>query len=162
MPTKIKFQTNRGDFVAEFFNDDAINTVKNFVTLAQSGYYDGLTFHRVIEKFVIQGGDPTGTGSGGPGYAIPCETRGHRQKHTIGAFSMAHAGRDTGGSQFFVVLDEGNTKHLNGKHTVFGQTIEGVEVVKQIQQGDTMIKVEVLEVDPAIEAHELKKLKSWR
>ena len=162
MATKIKIQTNRGDFVAEFFNDDAINTVKNFVTLAQSGYYDGLTFHRVIEKFVIQGGDPTGTGSGGPGYAIPCETRGHRQKHTIGAFSMAHAGRDTGGSQFFVVLDEGNTKHLNGKHTVFGQTIEGVEVVKQIQQGDTMIKVEVLEVDPAIEAHELKKLKSWR
>jgi peptidyl-prolyl cis-trans isomerase B (cyclophilin B) len=75
---------------------------------------------------------------------------------------MAHAGRDTGGSQFFVVLDEGNTKHLNGKHTVFGQTIEGVEVVKQIQQGDTMIKVEVLEIDPAIEAHELKKLKSWR
>ena len=162
MTTKIKFQTNRGDFVAEFFNDDAINTVKNFVTLAQSGYYDGLTFHRVVDNFVIQGGDPTGSGSGGPGYAIPCETRGHRQKHTVGAFSMAHAGRDTGGSQFFVVLDEGNTKHLNGKHTVFGQTIEGVEVVKQIQQGDTMIKVEVIEVDPAIEAHELKKLKSWR
>jgi peptidyl-prolyl cis-trans isomerase B (cyclophilin B) len=162
LATKIKIQTNRGDFVAEFFNDDAINTVKNFVTLAQSGYYDGLTFHRVVDNFVIQGGDPTGSGSGGPGYAIPCETRGHRQYHKVGAFSMAHAGRDTGGSQFFVVLDEGNTKHLNGKHTVFGQTIEGVEVVKQIQQGDTMIKVEVLEIDPAIEAHELKKLKSWR
>ena len=162
MPTKIKFQTNRGDFVAEFFSDDAINTVKNFVTLTQSGYYDGLTFHRVIEKFVIQGGDPTGTGSGGPGYAIPCETRGHRQKHTPGAFSMAHAGRDTGGSQFFVVLDEGNTKHLNGKHTIFAQTIEGLDVVQQIQQGDKMFKVEVLELDPAIEAHELQKLKSWR
>ena len=162
MTTKIKFQTNRGDFVAEFFNDDAINTVKNFVTLAQSGYYDGLTFHRVIEKFVIQGGDPTGSGSGGPGYAIPCETRGHRQKHTFGAFSMAHAGRDTGGSQFFVVLDEGNTKHLNGKHTIFGQTIEGIEVVQKIQQGDTIIKVEDLELDPAIEAHKLQKLKSWR
>ena len=162
MTTKIKFQTNRGDFVAEFFNDDAINTVKNFVTLAQSGYYDGLTFHRVIEKFVIQGGDPTGSGSGGPGYAIPCETRGHRQKHTIGAFSMAHAGRDTGGSQFFVVLDEGNTKHLNGKHTVFGQTIEGLDVVQQIQASDKMLKVEVLELDPAIESHELQKLKSWR
>ncbi|TFG26359.1 peptidylprolyl isomerase [Candidatus Thorarchaeota archaeon] len=162
MPTKIRFQTNRGDFVAEFFNDDAINTVKNFVTLTQSGYYNGLTFHRVVDNFVIQGGDPTGTGSGGPGYAIPCETRGHRQKHTVGAFSMAHAGRDTGGSQFFVVLDEGNTKHLNGRHTVFGQTIEGIEVVKQIKQGDTMLKVEVLELDPAIEAHELQKLKSWR
>jgi len=162
LTTKIKFQTNRGDFVAEFFNDDAINTVKNFVTLAQSGYYDGLTFHRVIEKFVIQGGDPTGSGSGGPGYAIPCETRGHRQKHTFGAFSMAHAGRDTGGSQFFVVLDEGNTKHLNGKHTVFGQTIEGLDVVQQIQASDKMLKVEVLELDPAIESHELQKLKSWR
>ena len=162
MTTKIKFQTNRGDFVAEFFNDDAINTVKNFVTLAQSGYYDGLTFHRVIDKFVIQGGDPTGSGSGGPGYAIPCETRGHRQKHTLGAFSMAHAGRDTAGSQFFVVLDEGNTKHLNGKHTVFGQTIEGLDVVQQIQAGDKMLKVEVLEVDPVIESHELQKLKPWR
>lgn len=162
MPTKIKIQTNRGDFIAEFFNDDAINTVKNFVTLAQSGYYDGLTFHRVVDNFVIQGGDPKGDGTGGPGYAIPCETRGHRQKHTLGAFSMAHAGRDTGGSQFFVVLDEGNTKHLNGKHTVFGLTIEGIDVVQKIQQGDKMIKVEVLEVDPVIEAHELKKLKSWR
>jgi peptidyl-prolyl cis-trans isomerase B (cyclophilin B) len=162
LPTKIKIQTNRGDIIAEFFNDDAINTVKNFVTLAQSGYYDGLTFHRVVDNFVIQGGDPKGDGTGGPGYAIPCETRGQRQYHKVGAFSMAHAGRDTGGSQFFIVLDEGNTKHLNGKHTVFGQTIEGIEVVKQIQQGDTMIKVEVLEVDPAIAAHELKKLKSWR
>jgi len=158
LPTKIKFQTNRGDFVAEFFNDEAINTVKNFVTLAQSGYYNGLTFHRVIEKFVIQGGDPTGTGSGGPGYAIPCETRGHRQKHTLGAFSMAHAGRDTGGSQFFVVLDEGNTKHLNGKHTVFAQTFEGLDVVQQIQQGDKMLKVEVLELDSAIEGHEASEI----
>ncbi len=162
MPTKIKIQTNRGDMVAEFFNDDAINTVKNFVTLAQLAYYNGLTFHRVVDKFVIQGGDPTGTGSGGPGYAIPCETRGHRQKHKVGAFSMAHAGRDTGGSQFFIVLDEGNTKHLNEKHTVFGQVIEGLDVVPQIQQGDKMLKVEVIEVDPAIESHELKKLKSWR
>lgn len=162
MPTKIKIQTNRGDMLAEFFNDDAINTVKNFVTLAQSAYYNGLTFHRVVDKFVIQGGDPTGTGSGGPGYAIPCETRGQKQKHKVGAFSMAHAGRDTGGSQFFIVLDEGNTKHLNGKHTVFGQVIEGLDVVPQIKQGDKMLKVEVLEVDPAIESHELQKLKSWR
>ena len=162
MPTKIKIQTERGDIVAEFWNDDAINTVKNFVTLAQSVYYDGLTFHRVVPDFVIQGGDPTGTGSGGPGYAIPCETRGHRQKHKVGAFSMAHAGRDTGGSQFFIVLNENNTKHLNGRHTVFGQTIEGLDIIQNIRQGDKMLKVEVLEVDPAIEQHELQKLKSWR
>ncbi|MGQ4912176.1 MAG: peptidylprolyl isomerase [Candidatus Thorarchaeota archaeon] len=162
MPTKVRIETNRGDIIAELFSDDAINTVKNFVTLAQKGYYDGLTFHRVVPDFVIQGGDPVGDGTGGPGYAIPCETRGHRQKHKLGALSMAHAGRDTGGSQFFIVLSEENTKHLNGKHTVFGQTVEGMDVVKAIRQGDTMIKVEVLEVDPAIESHELKTLKSWR
>lgn len=162
MPTKIKIETKYGDIIAELWSDDAINTVKNFVTLAQSGYYDGLTFHRVVEDFVIQGGDPTGTGSGGPGYAIPCETNGHRQKHKVGAFSMAHAGRDTGGSQFFIVLSEKNTKHLDGRHTVFGQTIEGLDVIKKIRQGDKMLKVEVLEVDPAIEAHELQKIKSWR
>ncbi|MCK4567178.1 MAG: peptidylprolyl isomerase [Candidatus Thorarchaeota archaeon] len=162
MPTKIKIQTNHGDILAELFNDDAINTVKNFVTLAQSGYYDGLTFHRVVDDFVIQGGDPTGTGSGGPGYAIPCETRGHRQKHKVGGFSMAHAGRDSGGSQFFISLSRENTKHLDGRHTVFGQTVEGIEVIHQIQQGDTMVKVEVLEVDSTIESQELKKLKSWR
>lgn len=162
MPTRIKIQTNRGDIVAELFSDDAINTVKNFVTLAQSGYYNGLTFHRVVPDFVIQGGDPKGDGTGGPGYAIPCETNGHRQKHKVGAFSMAHAGRDTGGSQFFIVLDEGNTKHLDRKHTVFGQTTQGLDVIKHIQAGDKMLKVEVLEVDPVIEAHELQKLKSWR
>lgn len=162
MPTRIKIQTNRGDILAEFWNDDAINTVKNFVTLAKSGYYNGLTFHRIVDKFVIQGGDPTGTGSGGPGYAIPCETRGPRQKHKNGAFSMAHAGKDTGGSQFFVVLDENNARHLDGKHTVFGQTIQGFDIVQKIRQGDRMLKVEVLQVDPKIEAHELQKLKSRR
>jgi peptidyl-prolyl cis-trans isomerase B (cyclophilin B) len=158
LPTRIKIQTNRGDILAEFWNDDAINTVKNFVTLAQSGYYDGLTFHRVVDDFVIQGGDPTGTGSGGPGYAIPCETRGPRQKHKVGAFSMAHAGRDTAGSQFFICLSQENTKHLDGRHTVFGQTIEGMEVVKSIRQGDRMLNVEVLEIDSVIEAHELRKM----
>ncbi len=162
LATKIKIQTNKGDIVAEFWNDDAINTVKNFVTLAQKGFYDGLTFHRVVEDFVIQGGDPKGDGTGGPGYAIPCETRGHRQKHVEGAFSMAHAGRDTGGSQFFVVLSEDNTKHLNGRHTVFGKTIEGLDVVHSIEQGDKMVKVQVLELDSSIEEHELKTMKSWR
>lgn len=158
MSTKIKIQTNHGDIVAEFWNDDAINTVKNFVTLAQSGYYDGLTFHRVLPDFVIQGGCPQGTGSGGPGYRIPCETNGPRQKHQPGAFSMAHAGKDSGGSQFFIVLTREKTKHLDGGHTVFGQTIEGMDVVKSIRQGDKMIKVEVLEVDPVIEAHVLQKM----
>ncbi len=162
MTTKIKIQTNKGDIVAELWSDDAINTVKNFTTLAQKGYYDGLKFHRVVPDFVIQGGDPKGDGTGGPGYAIPCETRGHRQKHKDGAFSMAHAGRDTGGSQFFVVLNGDNCRHLDKKHTVFGQTIEGLDVVKSISQGDTMVKVEILELDPAIEAHELQTLKSWR
>jgi peptidyl-prolyl cis-trans isomerase B (cyclophilin B) len=158
LATKIKIQTNKGDIIAEFWSDDAINTVKNFVTLAQDGYFNGLTFHRVVPDFVIQGGDPTGTGSGGPGYRIPCETSGQRQKHKDGSFSMAHAGRDTGGSQFFVVLNGNNCKHLDGKHTVFGQTIEGFDVVKQIRQGDKMLKVEVLELDPAIENHQLRRL----
>jgi peptidyl-prolyl cis-trans isomerase B (cyclophilin B) len=162
MATKIKIQTEKGDIIAELWSDDAINTVKNFTTLAQKGYFDGLVFHRVVPDFVIQGGDPTGTGSGGPGYAIPCETRGHRQKHKNGGFSMAHAGRDTGGSQFFIVLNGDNCKHLDGKHTVFGQTLEGFEVVQSIREGDRMLKVEVLELDPAIENHELKTLKSWR
>ncbi|MHA2353035.1 MAG: peptidylprolyl isomerase [Candidatus Thorarchaeota archaeon] len=167
MPTKIKIQTNKGDIIGEFWNDDAINTVKNFVTLAQSGYYDGLTFHRVLPDFVIQGGCPEGTGRGGPGYRIPCETEGSRQKHEPGSFSMAHAGRDTGGSQFFIVLTREKTKHLDGDtdpfgqktgHTVFGKTIEGLDVVKSIRQGDKMLKVEVLEVDPVIETHVLQKM----
>jgi peptidyl-prolyl cis-trans isomerase B (cyclophilin B) len=162
LPTRIKIQTNSGDIVAELWNDDAINTVKNFVTLAQSGYYDGLTFHRVIPDFVIQGGCPKGDGTGGPGYRIPCETNGPRQRHEPGSFSMAHAGRNTGGSQFFICLTREKTKHLDGQHTVFGKTIEGFDVVKQIRQGDKMLKVEVLEVDPKIEAHELQKLKSRR
>ncbi len=155
-------ETTRGVLMIELFNDDAINTVKNFVTLAQQGYYDGLTFHRVIPNFVIQGGDPTGTGSGGPGYAIRCETHGHRQRHDVGALSMAHAGRDTGGSQFFICLSREQTKHLDGKHTVFGQVTEGLDVLPTIMQGDKMLKVEVLEVDPVIQAHELVTIKSWR
>ncbi len=162
MPNIVRMETERGTIMIELWNDDAINTVKNFITLAQKGYYDGLTFHRVVKDFVVQGGDPTGTGRGGPGYAIPCETRGHRQKHIDGSLSMAHAGRDTGGSQFFIVLNSKNCKHLDGRHTVFGRVTEGFEVVKQIEQGDKMLKVEVLEVDPVIEQHQLVTLKSWR
>ena len=158
MTTKVRIDTSYGPIYAEFWKDDAINTVKNFIVLAKSGYYDGLTFHRVVDDFVVQGGDPNGTGSGGPGYAIPCETRGHRQKHENGSFSMAHAGRDTGGSQFFIVLDRKNTKHLDGRHTVFGKVTEGFDIVQKIKQGDKMSKVEVLEVDSEVENHELQKL----
>ncbi|MHA1245889.1 MAG: peptidylprolyl isomerase [Candidatus Thorarchaeota archaeon] len=155
-------ETEKGTIMLELWSDDAINTVKNFVELARSGFYDGLTFHRVVSDFVVQGGDPLGNGTGGPGYAIPCETSGPRQKHVNGALSMAHAGRDTGGSQFFIVLNEKNCRHLDGRHTVFGQVTEGFDVVQRIRQGDKMLKVEVLEVDPVIEQHELIKLPARR
>jgi peptidyl-prolyl cis-trans isomerase B (cyclophilin B) len=132
------------------------------VELVQSGYYDGVTFHRVVDNFVVQGGDPTGTGSGGPGYAIRCETSGPKQQHAKGALSMAHAGRDTGGSQFFIVLNPDNCKHLDGKHTVFGIVSEGMNVVDSIRQGDKMVKVEVLEYDDVVSNHQLEKLSSRR
>lgn len=156
--TKVKIRTKHGDIVAELWDDESLNTVKNFVSLAKSGYYDGLTFHRVVDNFVVQGGDPKGTGTGGPGYKVPCETEGEKQVHVDGAFSMAHAGRDTGGSQFFIVLNSDNCSHLDGRHTVFGKTIEGMDVVRKIKQGDKMLEVEVLEVGPSIEEHKLKKL----
>lgn len=160
MTTRVKISTDKGDIMAEFWNDDALNTIKNFVTLAQSGFYDGLAFHRVVPDFVIQGGDPLGNGSGGPGYAIPCETTGERQVHEDGSFSMAHAGLNTGGSQFFMVLNGNNCKHLDNKHTVFGKVTEGFDVVQKIRQGDKMLKVVVLEVGPAIENQKLQKLPS--
>ena len=160
MTTRVKISTDKGDIMAEFWKDDAINTVKNFITLAQSGFYDGLAFHRVVPDFVIQGGDPLGNGTGGPGYAIPCETTGGRHVHEDGSFSMAHAGKNTGGSQFFIVLNGNNCKHLNNKHAVFGKVTKGFDVVQKIRQGDKMLKVDVLEVDPAIENQKLQKLPS--
>src|SRR5215831_1381188 len=132
------FETNKGQIVAELYEKEAPITVANFESLANSGFYDGVKFHRVIPDFVVQGGDPLSRdlppgdrriGTGGPGYTIPCETRGNPHRHEVGALSMAHAGKDTGGSQFFVVLSEGNTRHLNGVHTVFGQVVEGLDVV---------------------------------
>jgi peptidyl-prolyl cis-trans isomerase B (cyclophilin B) len=162
MVTKVRMETNKGTIMLELFPDAALNTVKNFVELAHSGYYDGVTFHRVVDDFVIQGGDPTGTGSGGPGYAIRCETSGSRQKHVKGALSMAHAGRDTGGSQFFIVLNPDNCKHLDRKHTVFGVVSDGMNVVESIRQGDKMVKVEVLEYDEVVANHQLEKLLSRR
>ena len=146
------FETNRGTIVAELYDKDAPKTVENFETLANKGYYDGVKFHRVIPDFVVQGGDPNSRdlpagdrriGTGGPGYTIKCETKGNPRLHEVGALSMAHAGKDTGGSQFFIVLDEKNTRHLNGVHTVFGKVTQGIDVVKTIQKDDVMNSVRV-------------------
>ncbi len=148
----VTFHTNRGSFTAELFPEEAPGTVENFKKLVRDGFYDGIAFHRVIPDFVVQGGDPLTKqypldhpriGTGGPGYTIACETRGNPHRHQLGALSMAHAGKDTGGSQFFIVLSEANTRHLNGVHTVFGQVTEGLDVVQQLRKGDRMEKVEL-------------------
>lgn len=137
--------TQKGVMKVEFYEKDAPGTVENFVTLAKKGFYDGLTFHRVIPDFVIQGGCPQGTGVGGPGYTIPCELDGGNQYHDRGVLSMAHAGRNTGGSQFFICHNRTNTQHLDRKHTCFGKVTEGQEVIDQIRPGDHIEKVVVHE-----------------
>lgn len=142
---KAEIHTGKGVMKIEFFEKDAPNTVKNFIDLAEHGFYDGLTFHRVIPDFVIQGGCPNGTGTGGPGYQIDCELDGDNQYHDRGVLSMAHAGRNTGGSQFFICHSRQNTAHLDRNHTVFGKVVEGLEVIDQIRQGDTMSKVVITE-----------------
>ena len=140
---KAIIQTKKGDIELELFEKDAPNTVANFVKLINEGFYDGLTFHRVIPDFVIQGGCPRGDGTGGPGYTIKCETEGNPNKHGTGALSMAHAGKDTGGSQFFITHSP--QPHLDGVHTVFGKVTKGMDVVNKIQAGDVMEKVIVVE-----------------
>jgi peptidyl-prolyl cis-trans isomerase B (cyclophilin B) len=146
------FETNHGTIEADLFDTEAPKTVENFEKLANAGFYDGVKFHRVIPDFVVQGGDPLSRdlpvgdrriGTGGPGYKIKCETAGNPHIHKVGALSMAHAGKDTGGSQFFMVLSEGNTRHLNGVHTVFGQITKGIDVMQQLKPNDHMIKVRV-------------------
>ncbi|HEY0997121.1 MAG TPA: peptidylprolyl isomerase [Gemmatimonadaceae bacterium] len=145
-------ETNKGTIVAELFDKEAPLAAANFEKLANSGFYDGVKFHRVIPDFVVQGGDPLSKelpeghpriGTGGPGWTIKCETQGNPHKHTVGALSMAHAGKDTGGSQFFMVLSEANTRHLNGVHTVFGQITQGLDVMKKIEKNDVMTSVKV-------------------
>lgn len=136
-----EIHTRRGVMKIEFFEADAPNTVKNFIDLAEKGYYDGLTFHRVLPNFVVQGGCPDGTGAGGPGYQIDCELDGDNQFHDRGVLSMAHAGRNTGGSQFFICHSRDNTAHLDRNHTVFGKVVDGLDVIDQIKQDDTMDKV---------------------
>ena len=129
----------------DLFPNEAPGTVANFEKLANEGFYNGVTFHRVIPGFVSQGGDPTGTGAGGPGYSIKCETVGNPHKHEAGSLSMAHAGKDTGGSQFFIVHEP--QPHLNGVHTVFGKVTSGLEAAKAMKNGDVMEKVEVFDAE---------------
>ncbi|MCA9921411.1 MAG: peptidylprolyl isomerase [Anaerolineales bacterium] len=145
-PTKdyqITMETNKGTIEIELFAKDAPKTVNNFVFLAQEGFYDDVAFHRVISNFVIQGGDPTGTGGGGPGYRFEDETVGNPNKHGTGFLSMANAGPNTNGSQFFITHSP--QPHLDGKHTVFGKVTSGMDVVNAIRQGDRMVKVTAME-----------------
>lgn len=140
-----EIKTAKGIMKVEFFDKDAPKTVDNFTKLAKDGFYDGLTFHRVIPNFVIQGGCPDGTGAGGPGYQIDCELDGENQYHDKGVLSMAHAGRNTGGSQFFVCHSRENTAHLDRNHTCFGKVVEGLEVIDQISEGDVIETISVSE-----------------
>lgn len=142
---KAEIHTEKGVMYVDFFEDDAPGTVDNFIKLSKRGFYDGLTFHRVIPNFVIQGGCPQGTGVGGPGYTINCELDGDNQYHDKGVLSMAHAGRDTGGSQFFICHNRDNTQHLDRNHTVFGKVVKGVEVIDEISQGDKIEKIIIIE-----------------
>ena len=142
---KAIIKTDKGDMTVEFYEKDAPKTVENFTTLAKKEFYNGLTFHRVIPDFVIQGGCPDGTGAGGPGYQIDCELDGENQYHDKGVLSMAHAGRNTGGSQFFICHSRNNTAHLDGNHTCFGKVVEGEDVIDQIEGGDKMNSVEVID-----------------
>jgi len=140
-----EIHTEKGLMKVSFYADDAPNTVQNFVDLAQKGFYDGLTFHRVIPDFVIQGGCPNGNGAGGPGYQINCELDGDNQHHDRGVLSMAHAGRNTGGSQFFICHSRNNTSHLDRNHTCFGKVTEGLDVIDDIRAGDKIEKVVILD-----------------
>ncbi len=136
--------TEKGTMIVELFENETPKTVANFVNLATHGFYDGLTFHRVIPDFVIQGGCPNGIGTGGPGWTIECETEAERQHHDRGVLSMAHAGRNTGGSQFFICHSRNNTSHLDGVHTCFGQVIEGVDTIDDIRAGDKIETIKIL------------------
>lgn len=147
-----EIQTPKGIMKADLYEDDAPATVDNFVSLAKNGFYDGLAFHRVIPEFVVQGGCPYSAdmsdprvGTGGPGYTIKCELEGDKQYHDRGVLSMAHAGRDTGGSQFFISLSRKNTAHLDRHHTCFGKIKEGMDIIDDIEEGDKIEKVVIKE-----------------
>jgi len=140
---KAIIEMDKGSIVIELFAQDTPTTVANFEKLITEGFYNGVSFHRVIKGFMAQGGCPHGTGTGGPGYTIPCETKGNPHSHERGSLSMAHRGPNTGGSQFFIVYEP--QPHLNGVHTVFGKVLEGMDVVDAITQGDIMKNVTVVE-----------------
>lgn len=142
--SRILISTDKGDMIAELYDNETPITVNNFLDLIGKKFYDGLNFHRVIPGFVIQGGCPNGNGTGGPGYNIKCEVDGDKQYHDLGVLSMAHAGRDTGGSQFFICHNRDNTRHLDKNHTCFGKVVEGLEIIPNISQGDKIIKIEKL------------------
>lgn len=142
---KAKITTNKGEMIVTFFEVDAPKTVANFKKLANEGFYNGLKWHRVISDFMIQGGCPNGRGDGGPGYQIECELDGENQHHDRGVLSMAHAGRNTGGSQFFICHNRQNTQHLDRAHTVFGKVVEGLDVIDDIRAGDSITSIEIIE-----------------
>jgi peptidyl-prolyl cis-trans isomerase B (cyclophilin B) len=142
--TKVKISTGKGDMIAELYDNETPITVKNFLDLISKKFYDGLKFHRVIPGFVAQGGCPNGLGNGGPGYTIQCEVNAPKQFHDKGVLSMAHAGRNTGGSQFFICHNRQNTQHLDGNHTCFGKITEGLDVIDQIAQNDVINSIEVI------------------
>ena len=137
--------TEKGDMKAELYEKETPITVENFCTLAEKRFYDGLTFHRVIPDFVVQGGCPFGDGTGGPGYTIPCETSAERQYHDRGVLSMAPRGRNTGGSQFFICHNRQNTQHLDGVHTAFGKVVEGLDVLDDLRAGDLILSIQIVE-----------------
>ena len=142
--TKGTITTAKGVMTFELYDDAAPIAVANFKKLINQGYYNGLKFHRVIPNFMVQGGCPDGTGAGGPGYSIKCETNGDKQYHDRGVLSMAHRGKDTGGSQFFICHSRTGTTHLDGVHTCFGKIIEGVDIIDQLKAGDVMDKVALI------------------
>jgi cyclophilin family peptidyl-prolyl cis-trans isomerase len=142
--TKGKIHTNKGVLTFELYDDATPIAAGNFKKLVSEGYYDGLKFHRVIPNFMIQGGCPDGTGAGGPGYSISCETSADKQFHDRGVMSMAHRGKNTGGSQFFICHNRQGTQHLDGVHTCFGKIIDGLDIIDEIKGGDIMEKVEIV------------------
>ncbi len=142
--TKAEITTEKGTMIAELYENEVPVTFKNFVTLAEKGFYDGLHFHRVIPGFVVQAGCPKGDGTGGPGYSIKCETSAEKQFHDKGVLSMAHAGKDTGGSQFFICLSRNHTAHLDRRHTCFGKVLEGLDILDSIRMGDHIETIRII------------------
>jgi len=142
--TKVKIETEKGVMIAELYDNETPITVDNFKKLINEGFYNGLKFHRVIPNFMMQAGCPNGVGTGGPGYTIKCEVNAGKQHHDRGVLSMAHAGRDTGGSQFFICHHRQGVAHLDGNHTCFGKVVDGLDVIDSISQGDLINSISII------------------